>query len=232
MRQKDKQIFYEKQYAKGETAGPVWYQALSSFTTTREDVAIKLLQKQKTYGKILLDLGCGEGYLLRKLSLNFKQLIGTDIARNRIKLARKKSKKNKNIIYKIADLDLPLPFNSKSIDAVTCLSVMEYVFDPNSFIKEVHRVLKKNGLLIISVPNLAYLPERIKLLFGILPSWPDAIGWQGGRLHTFTFKSLTNLLEENDFKVIRKTGSGFLQPVRNLWPEILSGDCHILARKK
>lgn len=226
----EKKLFYEDQYNLGETKGPWWYQLLTPYVKTREDVAFELIGDYKGKKNIYLDLGCGEGDLVGRLTSHFDKLIGSDIADNRLKIARKKNKSNK-ITFINNDLDKKLPYKDNSFDVITCLSVIEYVFDVYEFMKEVRRVLKPGGILILSTPNIAFLPERIKLLFGFLPSWPNATGWQGGRLHSFTCGSLKRLGKETSYNTIKITGSGFLQQIRSFWPSMLCGDCIVVYKK-
>lgn len=228
-RSKSKQELWEDQYIKGETKGPWWYQKLTLLTKDREQVTLDLLKLHDLSDATIIDLGCGEGNLVRWLSPLANKVIGTDIARNRLKLAEKKSKKHKNISYQETDLDKKLPFKSNYADVITCIGVLEYTLDPYHSISEIVRVLKPGGTFILEVPNLAFLPERAKLLFGKLPSWPDATGWQGGRLHNFTFGSTVKLLEENGLKVVKQTGAGFLKPLRDWYPSLLCGDVVIEA---
>ena len=92
----------------------------------------------------LLDVGCGEGnyfHLYEDLNIDYK---GIDIdcpeTKNTIKCGAEK-----------------LPFKDKSFDMVVCMDVLEHVEDPFAAISEIHRVLKKKGELIMSVPNY-YFP--------------------------------------------------------------------------
>lgn len=226
----NKQKFYEQQYLKGETKGPWWYQTLKPYVKTREDVAFDIITNYSGKKRSYLDLGCGEGDLVAQLEDQFKTLVGSDIALNRIKLAKKKYN-SKKIKFEFGDLDKKLPYATNSFDVITCLGVIEYTFDPYHVMNEIRRVLRPEGILILEVPNLAYLPERMKLLFGFLPSWPDATGWQGGRLHNFTSESLFRLGDETSFQLLQLTGAGFLQQIRSYWPSLLCGDCIAVYKK-
>lgn len=230
MKSSRKKNLIEEQYEHGETKGPWWYQQLAPYVKDREEVALSCIESINN--KKILDLGCGEGNLVRTLARQAKEVVGTDIAENRLKIAKKKSREFANVSYLTADLDERLPFKNNSFDIVFMIGVLEYVLDPYHTLQEVKRVLKPNGIFIFEVPNLAFLPERFKLLVGILPSWPDATGWQGGRLHNFTYSSAIRLVETEGFEYVKKAGSGFLQPIRNIWPELLCGDIIIMARKK
>ena len=95
------------------------------------------------YGKIindksnLIDLGCGNGSFVKVI-------------------------KEKNINVKGYDLDTinletsEIPETSNSIDYVTCISLIEHMTDPSNLLKEIYRILKSDGVLIIVTPNFYY----------------------------------------------------------------------------
>ncbi|MEX0895730.1 MAG: class I SAM-dependent methyltransferase [Patescibacteria group bacterium] len=226
----NKKNFYEHQYLSGETKGPYWYQLLSQYVTDREAVTVELIQSYIPRPTHYLDVGCGEGKLVAKVAQFSKQATGIDIATNRLEIA-KKQHTAQNLRFKTSDFEEKLLFANNSFDAVSCLSVLEYVFDPYFSMSELYRITKPNGYLVVSVPNIAFLPERLKLLLGYLPSWPEAEGWQGGRLHAFTCDSLRKLGKETGFKVKQTTGSGFLQRIRSKYPALLCGDCICVFQK-
>lgn len=226
------QLFIEDQYKHGETKGSWWYQKLSPYIKTREDVAFDLLSGYDLGSKKVIDLGCGEGHLVNRLSSRVSSIVGVDIARNRIDIAKDINKHNGNASFMIADLSADLPYPDNSFDVALCIGVLEYVIDPYAIVREMYRILKNGGVVVISVHNIAYLPERIKLLFGGLPNWPPASGWQGGKLHDFTLPTLAGLLESEHFEVRKKTGAGFLLPLRSWWPTMLCGAAIVLAEKK
>ena len=101
----------------------------------------------------LLDAGAGEGALVERYHGLGRDIVGADAA-YASKLVRK------------ADL-LSLPFDDGGFDAVLCLDVLEHVplLDQPKALAEITRVLKQDGLLIMSVPNLAHLHSRVKFFF-------------------------------------------------------------------
>lgn len=65
------------------------------------------------------------------------------------------------------NLDAELPFDDKSFDYVTCIEGLEHIANPQQAIREFARVLKPGGHLIVSVPNILNIEERMKwLLYG------------------------------------------------------------------
>ena len=65
------------------------------------------------------------------------------------------------------NLDLELPFSDLSFDYVTCLEGLEHIENPQQAMREFARLLKPGGHLIVSVPNILNIEERLKwLIYG------------------------------------------------------------------
>lgn len=222
---------YEHQYSGGKWSGPQWYQHLHSFIKNREAVIAELVPNNQ---QTLLDLGCGEGTLMKMCVGKVEKLTGVDLLESRLAKAKQKYAKEvhaKKFTFHAHDLNEKLPFSDASFETVICSSAIEYTFDPIFVVDEVHRVLQKDGTFIIEVPNLAFLLERLRLLNGKLVGVAHASGWQGGRLHHFTFSTLRKLLEEHGFSVVQKSSSGLFARGRNIWPELLAADIILVAKK-
>jgi len=209
------------------------YLLLKKYEYHRTDAAIDFLPKRKS----ILDLGCGNGeFLIKAKKFGFRRLFGLDISKEVIKSAKKHILRvegaNRNFSLVVGDLDDKLPFKVSSFDVVVCLAVLEHIYDPHHSISEIARVLRQSGTLIIEVPNIAWMPRRFSLLFGNFPATSDARGWDGGHLHYFTQKSLTDLLTKEAFEIEAARCTGIFAKVRNLWPSLLGGDIIIKAKKK
>jgi len=105
----------------------------------------------------------------------------------------------------IGDLNFQtsLPFADKSFDIIICKDILEHILEPLAVLKEVRRILKDDGFVVISVPNHFYLSLRIRLLFGKGLIW-KAIGsdhskeyddWNYMHLRYFTYRSFKRFLE-------------------------------------
>lgn len=77
----------------------------------------------------------------------------------------------RGIKYIQYDISKGIPFDDKFFDAVWTQEVIEHLYDTDFFFKEVYRVLKSGGTLILSTPNLASLINRFRLLFGLQPRY-------------------------------------------------------------
>jgi SAM-dependent methyltransferase len=131
-----------------------------------------------------------------------------------------------------------LPFKNGTFDLVTATQVLEHIEDVYSVLNAIHRVVKNDGVLIMSVPNIAYLQRRIAFLFGHLPTtciprwrWPDE-GWDGDHVNYFTLEAVKMLLSQTGFEYLGCRGSGYIAGFRSLWPSLLSADLIFYAKCK
>jgi ubiquinone/menaquinone biosynthesis C-methylase UbiE len=107
---------------------------------------------------VVLDIGCGAGYGVNELSVVAQTIIGIDIWRDGIYYAHRKYMGNGN--YLIASA-LNLPFRDSCFDLVTSFQVIEHIEgkDVNRLLTQVSRVLKDDGVFIVTTPN-----RRLRLL--------------------------------------------------------------------
>jgi DNA modification methylase len=112
--------------------------------------------------------------------------------------------------------------------------VMAYLTMMANRLLEMRRVLKPQGILIIQVENIAFLPLRLALLVGRLPTVAgiDEIGVDWDRLHSFTPKILAKLLRHKNFEILCFNFSGVFVRIRKIWPSLLAGDIIVKAKKQ
>ena len=97
--------------------------------------------------KSILDIGCGTGYITKKIKNSLDvEIVGCDINTDRLSIASKTF--GKELV--IADIT-KLPFKDSGFDAVIALDLIEHLSDINTAIGEIKRVLK--NYVIITVPN-------------------------------------------------------------------------------
>jgi len=149
-------------------------------------------------GERLLDLGCGEGNLFEITKHKFNEGHGCDISEIALKKAKKRG------IYTIcADLNVSshLPYQNESFDAIICVEVLDYIFNPSHLLCETKRILRPNGQMILTTPNFRYFRNLAKLLLkGSFPhTTTDNFVWGGGHIHYFTTKDLSTLFRKAGF---------------------------------
>ncbi len=104
--------------------------------------------------KNVLDAACGEGYGSGILSQYAREVIGLDISKDTIERAKNTYANIRNLKFVQGSI-ANLPLEDGSIDVVVSFETIEHVNEElqNSFITEVKRVLKKDGIFIVSTPN-------------------------------------------------------------------------------
>ena len=178
--------------------------AMVEFSRLRVDVALHMIKSERErIGKSLkvLDVGCGDGTYSKTILDMGNEVYGIDIRPERVRSA-----KQKGIKAKVADLTKSLPFRDEFFDLVHAAEILEHIYDTEFFLHEVKRVLKKNGVLVVTVPNIACLPNRIRVILGLYPKYiaPARRHWGvGEHIRAFTKGMLTELLERNGFEVDR-----------------------------
>ena len=154
------------------------------------------------FNSLVLDFGCATGFIGEYLIKNKKcRVFGIEEGKEEAEIASKKLNgvifsniDDKNVFNKIRKL------NTGKFDVILAMSLVEHLKDLKSFFNLVERLLKKDGYLIITVPNIAHWSMRLKLLQGNFDYTKYGI-LDETHLHFFTIKTLKNLLENNDFEM-------------------------------
>jgi len=125
---------------KTSVAYRIWQRKLRQFANFNRDSKFKVLE-----------VGCGPGYFLRCIERWFPhcELVGLDIDQALINYAQNYLCKTMLIKHDSHKLS----FDDRSFDVVCSLQVIEHLEKPEYFFNEASRVLKKEGILIISTPN-------------------------------------------------------------------------------
>ncbi|TXT56335.1 MAG: SAM-dependent methyltransferase [Promethearchaeota archaeon] len=114
-----------------------------------------------------IDLGSSGNSLLHFLNDSIHKSC-FDLSENSLKQYTKKSQKNKirnEFWHPLCGTITSLPYRDQTFDLISCLDVLEHIKDDSSAIREISRILKKGGLVIITVPHRnAYYSEQDKLI--------------------------------------------------------------------
>lgn len=98
----------------------------------------------------VLDVGCGTGEFALRLKeyRNDIDIFGIDISSEMINIAKKKAKFDRNIDFKIGDVE-HMPYDDNSFDCITCAHSFHHYPNKRKAIREMFRVLKNNGKIMI-----------------------------------------------------------------------------------
>ena len=172
----------------------------------------------------ILDIGCGDG----KFSISLKNACRAEDVYG-IEISQKGVESAQNNGVKIFQFDIDkdnFPFEDNYFDAIFAGEVIEHVYDTDHLLDEVYRVLKPNGLVVLTTPNLACWQNRFSLLFGFQPyTTSPSLRYRIGHLFgdsdllpeeliqgkkhisIFAIKALLKLLRIHKFNIVYVSGA-------------------------
>jgi len=184
------------------------------------DAVAAAWSSEKGAGKALLDLSSGDGDTSEMLARQGFRVIATDYGRQR----------QMTNVTRVAGVDLNsfLPFRAAGFDAVDLVEVIEHIENQPQLIREIARVLKPGGIVLISTPNILNAMSRVRFLFtGFLrgrvrPAHYSSKPGRAPNIYLLHFYELYYLLFHYGFEIIelRKTQVKFAARFFTvlLWP--------------
>jgi 2-polyprenyl-3-methyl-5-hydroxy-6-metoxy-1,4-benzoquinol methylase len=169
----------------------------------------------------VIDLGCGNGSVLKSVLRPDLRACGVDASVSGIDLA---SKALPQASFHVADAAGTLPdvLIASSFDAVISTETIEHLMCPRSLVKNAYNLLKPGGALLVSTPYHGYLKNVILSLTGSMDAHFTAL-WDGGHVKFWSRKTLCSLLSEAGFEEFAFAGAG---RVPFLWKSMI-----IICRK-
>lgn len=149
----------------------------------------------------LLEAGCGIGNWVVVFSKFGYNVTGIEISKERLEIARKNCKKYKVKARLIHGDIKKMPFKNESFDVIFCHGVVEHFPDSEKGVKELYRVLRKNGKALISVPNKITFFEINKKLQILLGKILHKKVWASGYERSFSKNQFKKILTDNGFKI-------------------------------
>jgi 2-polyprenyl-3-methyl-5-hydroxy-6-metoxy-1,4-benzoquinol methylase len=168
-------------------------------------------------GSVWLDAGCGSGVLSRELVALGARGKGIDASPAMIGLASSESKFSvEQFGFETVEGLEKIRAKSASLDGILCSSVLEYVDHPTDALKEFTRLLKPNGILILSVPYKFSTIRTLQALFRIAGRCigMDLFAYLRISRHAFTQKEISLALSKLGFAIIQ---TELFDPVLPKW---------------
>jgi SAM-dependent methyltransferase len=205
-------VFLEPQPAKGFLQShyqdylPADPQGIESWRKLMAQVFAKsarLIQEQIPVPGRLLDIGCGYGFFLEEMAQRGWQVEGIEISGTGLSYGREKLGIN------VSDRPLPRPdWQDNCYDVITLFYVIEHLRNPWDVLREAHRLLRTDGLLLLRWPHTAPIASMLR-------PWAKRMKLYQAPSHLFDFSPVTiyKILDQLDFREIRTTVCGWTKPV-------------------
>lgn len=163
----------------------------------RRSVIEELLVKYVAPGMKILDLGAADG----RCTKGFHHVTTIDIQGSPDMLA---------------DLEHGLPMlKNESYDITVAGDVIEHIYNTHILMPEVSRVLKPNGKLIITAPNVCQWRYRLAFMLGRIPSHAadgNKTHPRRGHIRDFNYAEMRRLLSRHGFRIAEEAGISTLLP--------------------
>jgi len=173
-------------------------------------------------GKRVLDIGCSSGYLARPLVARGCTVVGIEQDPVAAEEAREVCAE-----VLVGDAEtVELPFEPASFDVVLCGDLIEHLRDPESFLARVRPLLRSDGRLVLTTPNVANWANRIGLLAGRW-RYTDRGILDRTHLHLFTRATLVETLRRAGYRVVELD---FTVPVPGVGSPRVEGAAHTVGR--
>jgi methionine biosynthesis protein MetW len=196
----------------------IWKDQATAAPYTGGNLRVDLANQVVERGRRLLDLGCSDGVLGELLKPRFNEVAGVDVSETALVVAKQRGIGT----HRVNVDETPLPFPDAYFDAVTCLDLIEHVFEPRVLVREIARVLAPGGSLYVGFPNMRYALRIKEIIAGRFPktSGDLAYSYDGGHLHYYTPADVRALLQERNLATISEWG--IVSPgVRKNWKYLL-----------
>lgn len=157
-------------------------------------------------GQKILDVGCADGAILKPL-IPRHQLHGVDICQPLLDRA-----KANGFTTQCIDLENnSLPYKDGEFDVVFSGETIEHHVDTDWFLSEINRVLKLNGLLVLSFPNVRTLTSIAMMT---LLDYPPMMSsrYRSGHYRDFTLATMRLAMKNHHFQIEKVIGSDFWFP--------------------
>jgi SAM-dependent methyltransferase len=165
----------------------------------------------------LLDVPCGQGALSEKLREQGFDVFCGDYDRDNYRILGGH--------FHLLDLNKNLPYKDHEFDCVTCVEGIEHIENPHLLIREIARVLKTGGRLVITTPNIMNIKSRLYFLlrsyFDDFRYFPQVSGQReslGLHINPIPFGELRYILNRYGFRIEAVSCNRFTRKYPLLFP--------------
>jgi 2-polyprenyl-3-methyl-5-hydroxy-6-metoxy-1,4-benzoquinol methylase len=143
----------------------------------------------------MLDVGCGEGWILESAKARGWEVYGTEFSSNAIEICRKKGIKMYTGVLKPEDIE------ERDFDVIISTQAIEHINNPREEVSNIHQLLRTGGLFYITTPNFnSYLRLLLRDKYSII-EYPEHLSY-------YTRKTLNKLLQQSGFRKVKLLTTG------------------------
>lgn len=144
--------------------------------------------------KTILDVGCGAGTVSLYLANKGASIVGIDISRKAIDSCKKSARilKLKDKTQFICNTIEKIKFRRK-FDVIICSEIIEHIPKDKAFLKRIHKLLKKNGLLILSTPSINAPLYKV----GLAQNFDKRVG----HIRRYSKEQISDLVKKSGFRI-------------------------------
>lgn len=153
----------------------------------------------------VLDIGCGSGTLDKYLIEAGINIIGVDPSDDGIEKARTLLPNTK--FYQLGVYDSPALIEEENFDVVLSTEVIEHLYYPRKLVEFAKAKLSPGGYLLITTPYHGYL-KNLSLSLAGKWDYHHCPHWDGGHIKFWSKRTLSLLVEEQNFTVVKIVGIG------------------------
>lgn len=157
----------------------------------------------------VLEVGCGDASFTQELVKYSPDVTAIDISAAQI---AENSHQFTGITFRQCDVAERLPFADETFEAIWCSEVLEHLFDPAFALREMRRVIKPGGRLLVTVPYHGRFKNVLIALF----KWDEHFVPSNPHIRFYTKRTLGRLAEQAGFTAVHMQTCGMGIPARDL----------------
>jgi ubiquinone/menaquinone biosynthesis C-methylase UbiE len=157
----------------------------------------------------VLEVGCGDASFTKELIKYSPDVTAIDISAAQIEDNKRRFG---DITFLQHDVAQPFPFPDNAFQVIWCSEVLEHLFDPAFALREMHRVMKPGGRLLVTVPYHGRFKNVLIALF----KWDEHFVPSNPHIRFYTKHTLGQLAANAAFGSIAMTTCGMGLPLRDL----------------
>jgi cyclopropane fatty-acyl-phospholipid synthase-like methyltransferase len=151
----------------------------------------------------ILDLGCGNGILGKKIKETHTcEITGVTYSEDEAKIARQHINQ-----VKVADLNTIDTSEIGKFDCIICSHVLEHLYQPEELLKKLYSNLSDNGVLIVALPNIMFYRQRWQLMKGNFKYTEGGL-MDSTHFRFFDWDTAQKLITESGFKLTSSRSYG------------------------